>query len=101
MHEQRSADVTPAQFELANQGDESAIARILVDHLGYWQRAALSITRNEHEADDLVQDTIVGLIGAWRRADQQCAGLRHGDDAQRVRQRHAVAPLESSIVSRG
>ena len=76
MHEQRSADITLAQLELANQGDESAIARILVEQLSYWQRAALSIARNEHEADDLVQDTIVGLIGAWRRGAGPASNVR-------------------------
>ena len=56
--------------ELARQaasGDQEAFGILVERHGGTARRVALSILRDEHDADDAAQD---GLVAAWRSLER-------------------------------
>ena len=53
------------------RGAESGFARFVGESLSALTRHAYALTGDRHASEDLVQDTLVRMAGAWRRIDKE------------------------------
>lgn len=63
----KDAETTAEEMSaLAAQGDMTAAALVIAEHLPYWMGAARGMTRHAEDTADLVQDAVTKLLAQWR-----------------------------------
>jgi RNA polymerase sigma-70 factor (ECF subfamily) len=69
-------------LERARQGDSAAFTTLVRRHDRYLYRVARSVLRDDHEAEDVVQQTFLQAFAKLVARPCQPANLAHADNSQ-------------------